>query len=109
MNTIIRVNLTEIIASGRRVCLELGCGAKKKQGCISVDKADLSGVDIGADLEQGLPFFPDCCADEIHCTSVLEHIDNFELLMREKDCSSAETGWRCAYFCIAFFQSLFLL
>jgi SAM-dependent methyltransferase len=83
MNTIIRVNLTEIIASGRRVCLELGCGAKKKQGCISVDKADLSGVDIVADLEQGLPFFPDCCADEIHCTSVLEHIDNFELLMRE--------------------------
>lgn len=40
-------------------------------------------MDIVADLEKGLPFLPDACADEIHCVSVLEHIDNFELLMRE--------------------------
>lgn len=83
MNPIIRINLDEIISSGRRVCLELGCGAKKKKDRIGVDKINLPGVDIVADLEQGLPFLPDACTDEIHCTSVLEHISNFELLMRE--------------------------
>lgn len=81
MNPIIKINLAEIISSGRGVCLELGCGAKKKQGRIGIDKADLPCVDIVADLEQGLPFMPDKCADKIHCTSILEHIENFELLM----------------------------
>jgi ubiquinone/menaquinone biosynthesis C-methylase UbiE len=50
---------------------------------IGVDRADLPGVDIVADLEYGLPFVPDHCVDEIHSKSFFEHVHNFEFLMRE--------------------------
>ena len=56
---------------------------KKREGRITVDKVDLPNVDIVADIEKGLAFLPDNSVDEIHCRSVLEHIQNFEDLMRE--------------------------
>ncbi len=63
--------------------LELGCGTGKKQGRIGIDKIDLPNVNVVADLEDGLRFLPDNSVDEIHCRSVLEHINNFELLLTE--------------------------
>ena len=63
--------------------VELGCGTAKLPGRIGVDLLDLPGVDIVADLNDGLPFFPDGSVDEIHCRSLLEHLDNFELLIRD--------------------------
>jgi len=44
---------------------------------------DLPGVDIVTDMEDGLGFLPDNSVDEIHCRSLLEHISNFEDLMRD--------------------------
>jgi SAM-dependent methyltransferase len=79
----IRVNLEKIIESGRPLILEIGCGQRKKEGAITIDKLDLPHVDIVANLEEGLGFLPDSSVDEIHCRSVLEHIDNFENLMKE--------------------------
>jgi ubiquinone/menaquinone biosynthesis C-methylase UbiE len=40
-------------------------------------------VDIVADLERGLPFLPDACVDEVYTRSFLEHVQNFEHLLRE--------------------------
>lgn len=80
----IKIDLDGIFRDdGRRVVVELGCGQKAKPDRITVDKVDLPHVDIVADLEQGLPFFPDWSVDEIHCRSVLEHVENFEPLLRE--------------------------
>lgn len=83
MDKIIKINLVQIFKSHNPVIIELGCGQKKKSGRITIDKVDLPNVDIVADIENGLPFLPDNSVDEIHCRSVLEHIDNFENLMRE--------------------------
>ena len=83
MESCIRINLEETIKKGNPLILELGCGQKKKTDRITIDKVDLPNVDIVADIENGLPFLPDNCVDEIHCRSVLEHIQNFEDLMRE--------------------------
>jgi len=83
MEPLIKIDLDKIIKGNDPVIVDLGCGRKKKTGRISVDKLDLSNVDIVADLESGLPFFPDDSVDEIHCRSVFEHIENFENLMRE--------------------------
>lgn len=47
----IRIDLDKALKSDAPVIVELGCGQKKKQGRISVDKLDLSNVDIVADLE----------------------------------------------------------
>ena len=83
MCALIRINLEQAINGKEPVTIELGCGPKKKDGRIGVDKVDLPNVDIVADLENGLPFFPDDSVDEIHCRSVFEHIENFENLMKE--------------------------
>ena len=79
----IRTDLDKIIKSDNPLVVELGCGQKKKPGRVTIDKIDLPHVDIVADIENGLPFLLDNSVDEIHCRSVLEHIENFENLMRE--------------------------
>ncbi|HVL40035.1 MAG TPA: class I SAM-dependent methyltransferase [Fimbriimonadaceae bacterium] len=79
----IKIDLSTRLAAGEPVVLELGCGKAPQPGRIGVDRIDLEGVDIVADLEDGLSFLPDSSVDEIHCRSLLEHLDNFELFMRE--------------------------
>jgi predicted SAM-dependent methyltransferase len=83
MDTLINIDLDSLIQTSRRIVIELGAGTKKSPGRICIDKVDLPNVDIVADIERGLAFLPDNSIDEIHCRSVLEHIDNFEELMRE--------------------------
>lgn len=85
MNTV--ADIPEIvlhkIRSGEKIRLELGCGPNKPDGFIGVDKLPLDGVDIVYDAENGLGFLPDSCVDEISSSHFLEHITNFEELMRE--------------------------
>jgi ubiquinone/menaquinone biosynthesis C-methylase UbiE len=83
MGTIVKIDLDSLINSGKKIIIELGCGARKKEGRIGIDAVDLPGVDIVADLEKGLPFLPDNSVDRIHCRNFLEHIKNFENLMAE--------------------------
>jgi SAM-dependent methyltransferase len=84
MDPYIKIDLEKTIKDKNKpFILELGCGQKKKPDRITIDKIDLPYVDIVADIENGLAFLPDNSVDEIHCRSVLEHIENFENLMRE--------------------------
>jgi SAM-dependent methyltransferase len=79
----IRIDLEQLINGDDPVIVELGCGRKKKEGRIGVDKVDLPNVDIVADIEDGLSFLPDNSVDQIYCKSIFEHIENLENLMRE--------------------------
>jgi SAM-dependent methyltransferase len=79
---VIKIDLGKALAAAP-VRIDLGCGPGKKPGCIGVDRRDSPGVDIVADLEEGLPFLPDGCADSVACRSVMEHLCNFEQLVRE--------------------------
>ena len=83
MNYKIKIDLDKILKNHESLAIELGSGKKKKQGRITVDNVDMPDVDIVADLEDGLAFLPENSVDEIHCRSVLEHIENFESLMAE--------------------------
>ncbi|UCE99069.1 MAG: methyltransferase domain-containing protein [Planctomycetota bacterium] len=83
MEPLIKIDLNNVINKPEPVVVELGCGKKKKQGSIGIDKIDLPNVDIVANMENGLPFLPDNSVDQIHCRSVLEHVENFENLIRE--------------------------
>ena len=83
MEPLIRFDLKNVINSGQRVVIDLGCGPKKKPGRIGIDKVDMPHVNIVADIEDGLPFLPDRSVDEIYCRSVLEHIKNFENVIKE--------------------------
>jgi SAM-dependent methyltransferase len=83
MESLVKINLEKVISDGKPLIIELGCGNKRKQDRITIDKLDLPNVDVVADIENGLPFLPDDSVDEVHCRSMLEHIQNFEGLMRE--------------------------
>lgn len=83
MNTRIKIDLESRLYGREPVIVDLGCGAKKQFGRIGIDKFDHPNVDIIADLEKGLGFFPDKCVDQIHCRSVIEHLENFETVMAE--------------------------
>lgn len=78
-----REELVAHIQSLPKVIVELGCGPDKQTGAIGIDHLPLPGVDFVADLEGGLPFLPDNSVDEFFSRHVLEHIENFEFLMKE--------------------------
>lgn len=79
----IKIDLNAVLKTGNPVILELGCGQGKKPDHIGIDIVDLPHVDIVADLEDGLSFLPSDSVDVIHANSILEHIRNFEGLLRE--------------------------
>ncbi len=83
----INIDLDTILKGSAPVIIELGCGDKAKafadDGRIGIDRVDLDHVDIVADLEKGLSFLPDACADEIHARSLFEHISKFDQLLKE--------------------------
>jgi SAM-dependent methyltransferase len=83
MEPLIKIDINQRINANHPVVIDIGCGKKKKPGRIGIDQVDLPGVDIVTDIESGLPFFPDGSVAEIHCRSVLEHISNFEHLLKE--------------------------
>lgn len=83
MNALTKINLLQILNGSEPVIVELGCGPKKKPGRIGVDRIDLPNVDIVADIEDGLGFLPDNSVNEIHCRSLLAHIENLEDLISE--------------------------
>ncbi|MFP3982372.1 MAG: class I SAM-dependent methyltransferase [Desulfurivibrionaceae bacterium] len=84
METEIRIDIDKRLhKEDQPVIIDIGCGQKKKPGRIGIDQFDLPEIDIVTDIEKGLSFLPQRSVDEIHCRSVLEHIHNFDFLLRE--------------------------
>jgi ubiquinone/menaquinone biosynthesis C-methylase UbiE len=77
------INLEQILLGKDTVVLDLGCGDRPHPGRIGIDRLSLPGVDIVADLEEGLHFLPENSIDSIYSKSFLEHIENLDNLMRE--------------------------
>jgi ubiquinone/menaquinone biosynthesis C-methylase UbiE len=92
-----KIDLESVLSGRDPVIIELGCGPRKRPGRIGIDRLDLDGVDIVADLEAGLPFLPDRSVDEIHCRSFLEHIENFEHLFTEMVRVLKDDGRACIF------------
>lgn len=56
--------------------LDVGCGRKKVEGAVGLDRVGVPGVDVVHDLEQyPYPFEPDTF-DEIWARHVIEHLDS---------------------------------
>lgn len=64
------------------VKVELGCGPNKHNGYIGVDRYDLPGVDIVADMNKRLPF-DDNSVDVILAIHSLEHLEDLHHIMSE--------------------------
>lgn len=66
----------------KMVKIELGCGKTKNPGFIGVDRFNLPGVDIVADLNKSLPF-DDSSVDVVFACHSLEHMDDIQHTMKE--------------------------
>jgi SAM-dependent methyltransferase len=54
--------------------LDIGCGLKKREGFIGIDKSNDVGADVVMNIEtQPLPF-DDSTVDEIYCAHTVEHL-----------------------------------
>jgi predicted SAM-dependent methyltransferase len=83
MTPIFKIDLQARLQSGAPIVLELGCGPHKTAGRIGIDRIDLPGIDVVADIDQGLGFLPDGSVDEIYSESFFEHVADLEKLMSE--------------------------
>lgn len=75
--------LKDLINNKEHVLIEIGCGTTKQHGAIGIDLLPLENVDFAANIEHGLGFIPDNSVDEIFSAHVLEHIENFDNLIKE--------------------------
>ncbi len=75
--------IQEKIEKGERIVIELGCGNSKPEDSIGIDMVQLEGVDIVTNIEEGLSFIPNSSVDIISSRHFLEHVSNYELLIKE--------------------------
>jgi len=73
----------QFFMTGKDFRIDLGCGAGKKEGFTGIDILSYPGVDFITDLEKDLSFLPDNSVEEFYSAHFLEHIVNFEGMMKE--------------------------
>lgn len=66
-----------------KIAIDIGCGRRRRPGVIGIDQFPLPTVDVVANLERGLGFLRDNSVDTVYADSFLEHVDNYEQLMRD--------------------------
>jgi SAM-dependent methyltransferase len=66
---------------GKRI--DIGCGAKKREGFIGVDFVPAPGVDIVCDVEREALPFPDQSVGFVHSSHCFEHLRDWLPLLRE--------------------------
>ncbi|RLJ09615.1 MAG: SAM-dependent methyltransferase, partial [Candidatus Aenigmatarchaeota archaeon] len=77
------------------ISLDIGCGTRKYQNSIGLDKVKLSTVDIVCDVDKdGLPF-KDNTVDFIYTRHFLEHVNNLEYILKEIHRVVKRTGKVC--------------
>jgi predicted SAM-dependent methyltransferase len=66
--------LTDYLALPGPKVLNLGCGRSNPPEYFGIDIQEMSGVDLVADLNNGIPL-PDNTFDAVICTDFLEHLE----------------------------------
>jgi len=66
----------------REIVLDLGCGKRKAAGSIGIDSVKVEGVDIVADLNQGIPVKSNT-ADKVIASNIIEHLQDLVKIMEE--------------------------
>lgn len=63
--------------------LDFGCGKRKRQGAVGIDRNPRSDADVLHDLNHFPYPFPDNHFDEVYCDNILEHLDDVIQVMIE--------------------------
>lgn len=76
-------DLLAIEGDGELAVADIGCGPKKQfPGAIGVDAVEQPGVDVVANLDDGLPF-AEASLDHVFAVHVLEHVGDMVAVMAE--------------------------
>lgn len=62
--------------------LDLGCGQRRREGFVGVDRHPCQGAAVLADVARALPF-RDGSIDEIYMDNLVEHVPDIPALIRE--------------------------
>ena len=65
-----------------KVIIDLGCGERKRENALGIDRYGARGVNIICDLEKGFPI-EDNAIDKIYATYFLEHVTNLIFIFQE--------------------------
>lgn len=78
-----RMITPKLVATQQFLKLNLGCGEKKMEGYINIDKRKEVNPDLQIDLEDAKLPYEENSVDEIYTSHLLEHITNFNPLIEE--------------------------
>jgi SAM-dependent methyltransferase len=68
---------------GKLLSIDLGCGAKKRPGCIGLDALPGDGVDVVVDFDKEPLPFEDSCVGHVFTSHCLEHVTDPLRVFRE--------------------------
>jgi SAM-dependent methyltransferase len=71
------------LAAGRPVRLNLGVGRRPRDGYYGLDRIEMPGVDLVADLNEPLSELPDNSVEAVYTHHTLEHVVNLLPLLKE--------------------------
>ena len=80
---IVNPKVTEDLAAGRPIRLNLGVGRRPRPGYYGLDWIDMPGVDLVADLNEPLSGLPDNSVAAVYTHHTFEHVVNFLPLLKE--------------------------
>jgi SAM-dependent methyltransferase len=75
--------MTFPIQQNPKKTLDVGCGRKKVNGAIGLDRFPVEGVDVVHDLEVFPYPFENNSFDEIYASHIIEHVESVSLFMDE--------------------------
>lgn len=73
----------EDLAAGRPIRLNLGVGRRPRDGYYGLDRIEMPGVDLVADLDEPLTELPDSSVEAVYSHHTFEHVVNFLPLLKE--------------------------
>ncbi len=76
--------------------IDVGCGKRKKEGFIGVDRLKFDGVDVVCDVGKDAWPWTDGVVEEINCSHVVEHLTGEQRIhFANEACRVLKKGGRC--------------
>tara|TARA_Y100000590_G_C15747715_1_gene1022845 strand:- start:13105 stop:13719 length:615 start_codon:yes stop_codon:yes gene_type:complete len=76
--------INQIISTNNTICIDIGCGPKKiSDEYLGIDIVDYEGVDLIGDAIDIIKNFPDESVDKVYTSHFLEHINHFDIFIKE--------------------------
>jgi SAM-dependent methyltransferase len=77
-----KIDLPALLAAGKPLQVEIGCGPAKRAGFLGIDALDHPGVELVGDLDEALALLPERSVGLLVAEHVLEHVADLDRTLR---------------------------